>query len=191
MAEVTRARLRAAVTIVIDLAAESEEPAVRLSRVVLEESAEAAMREPNTRRVADLSFALTDFRAAVDELPYGERSALDAPLRELSAIVDELRRRTALSPSLIEHLTHLRKRVETRRAAVARQGFHPPGTTPPPLPHPPEELARDAAPLRDALRTSGFDTPALDLLIDSPAAVYMSELSNIADELEVITDSSS
>lgn len=187
MAEVTRDALRRLVGEVVAIAGESDEPAVKLSRVVLSDAAEAATREPNTRRMSDLSFALTDLRSAVDELPFGERAAFAGPLSELTELVDELCRRTRLSSSLLEHIRYLSARLEERRAAVARQGFHPPGSTPPPLPHPPAELQQEAVAVRDALRASGFETPALDLLIDAPESVYMSELAAIVDELEVIT----
>lgn len=187
MAEVTRDALRRLVDEVVTLADESDEPAVKLSRVVLRDAADAAMREPNTRRMADLSFALTDLRSAIDELPFSERATFAQPVGELNDLVEELCKRTSLSGSLLEHIRYLSERLEQRRAAVARQGFHPPGSTPPPLPHAPADLQREAIEIRDALRASGFETPALDQLVEQPDSVYMSELAAIVNELEVIT----
>ena len=185
--EVTRANLRRLIDQVVALADESDEPAVKLSRVVLHDAADAAVAQPDARRIADLDFALTDLRAAVDDLPSIERNQFHQPMEELTALITEMRERTRLPQALLDHIARLRTRLEERRIAVSRQGFTPPGTTPPPLPHPTEQLAADAKDIQRALRKAGFDTPSLDQLVDSPQSVYMSELSNIVDELDVIT----
>ena len=139
----------------------------------------------NAARVNDIVFALNDLAAAIDELPAVDAERLTPPLTMMRADLDHLKQQTALDGAVIERIRTLQTKLRERRAAIERQTYRE--GDPEPLPHPPDDLRAEAVPLREQLGAAGFATPALDGLIDDPAALRFHSISDIVDELDVIT----
>jgi len=83
----------------------------------------------------------------------------------LRADVDVLKEATALPAEVVAAIGALRAKLAARKNAIERQTFVEGGDTAP-LPHPPEELARDAGALRVLLHSLAFGT--LTPYIDDP-----------------------
>ena len=158
---------------------------LELSLSVLANAIAGAREEVNAARVSDIEFALNDLAASVDELPATDVERVAAPLQMMRDDLDRLKEATSLDASVIARIRALQTKLRARRAAIERQTFREGGDDAP-LPHPPEELREEALPLRDALAAAGFATPALDALIDDPAALRFHSINEIVDELDVI-----
>ena len=160
-------------------------PQLNLCFSVVENAIAAARDGINAARVSDVDFALNDLAAAVGDLPAGDAERLAASLEMLRADVDALKAETALHPGVIDRVRALQAKLRARRSAIERQTYREGGGGEP-LPHPPEQLRTEAAPLREQLAGAGFATPALDALIDDPSSLRFHSINDIVDELDVI-----
>lgn len=158
---------------------------LELSLSVLANAIAGARDGLNAARVGDIEFALNDLAAAVDELPAADANRLAEPLQLMREDLGRLKEATSLDAGVVAQIRALQTKLRARRAAIERQTYREGGGDEA-LPHPPDELRAEAVPLRDALAAAGFATPALDGLIDDPAALRFHSLGKIFDELDVI-----
>lgn len=159
---------------------------IELTLSVLANAVAAAHHSLTAAAVNDIEFALNDLAAVIGELSAADAAKVSEPLTLLQDDVARLKENTSLSPAVINAIRALQAKLKTRRTAVERQTYWPEGTPPDPLPHPPEELQRDAAPLRQNLAAAGFVTPALDTFISDPQALRFHSINEIINELDVI-----
>jgi hypothetical protein len=159
----------------------------KLTVALLRNAAEAAIADATPRSVADLDFALNDVGALVRELPEDAAGEFDRAVSACREVVDALKSEVTLPAEVLASLHGLREKLTIRRTAIDRATYRDPGTEAPPLPNDPATLREEALQLRDGLQRAGFDTPALSRLIDSPATFYRGELSELVDELDVIS----
>ena len=160
-------------------------PQLELSLSVLANAIAGARGAVNAARVNDIEFALNDLAAAIDELPAADPNRLAAPLQMMRDDLEQLKSAVSLDAAVVARIRALQTRLRERRAAIERQTYREEASAEA-LPHPPEELRDDALPLRDALASAGFATPALDALIGDPASLRFHSINEIVDELDVI-----
>ncbi|HEX8152838.1 MAG TPA: hypothetical protein VF698_06930 [Thermoanaerobaculia bacterium] len=166
-------------------AAQIEDPQFRLGLTVLASAVQAARDSGvNAARVNDIDFALNDLAGAVDFLG-ADAEKVTGPLALLRDDVNRLRESTALPAELVARIGAFRTKLKARRSAIERQTYREGGGEEP-LPHPPEELRDEAVPIRRELTAAGFETPALDALLEDPQSLRFHSLTAILDELEVI-----
>lgn len=169
-------------------AAIGDDPAaleIRIASNVLANALEGAKQEgANAARVNDIEFALNDLIAAVDDA--GAPDAVYSAIALLQNDVAKLRADVALPKELIATIRDLQAKLRVRAKALERGQYRAEGTEAEPLPHPPEELHELAVPLRRQLTAAGFLTPALDALIDDPAAFRFHHINELVDELDTI-----
>jgi hypothetical protein len=163
-----------------------DDPQFRLGMSMLENAVAAAKVRVNAARVSDIDFALGDLGNAVEYLGSDEAAEVAPIIDMLRDDVGRLREATALPQELLSSIALLQKKLKARRSAIERQTYQEGGTDEP-LPHPPAELQSDALPIRDALSSAGFDTPALDTLIDEPDSLRFHSISAVIDELEIVS----
>jgi hypothetical protein len=159
---------------------------IRLATAMLRNAADAATSALSPRTVSDMEFALNDLLSVADELPVSDRAAIDPALRTISDVVRSAKGAAALPPPLVERITLLHSKLRERKSAIEREPFRPPGSAPEALPHEPATLQPEAETLRLQLREAGFDTPALDRLIEKGSAFRLSDVRELMEELEVI-----
>jgi succinylarginine dihydrolase len=149
-------------------------------------NAVAAAREGgvNAARVSDIEFALNDVIGAADSLSAADAATVAPAIDALRGDVAALKEATALPREVVAAIEALRAKLAARKSAIERQTFVEGGGAP--LPHPPEELARDASALRGRLAEAGFSTPALDAFLDDPAELRFHGIVEMLDELETL-----
>jgi hypothetical protein len=161
---------------------------VRLGTDVLSNAVANAASGVNAAAVNEIEFALNDVAGAVGELSAPDAANLLPMVEMLQRDVVALKELTALAPEVIASIRALQAKLKIRRGAIERQTFVENASDAAPLPHPPEELRAEALPLRDTLTSSGFATPALDILIDDPSSLRFHSINEIIDELDVIAE---
>ena len=155
---------------------------VQLAVGVLGNAIDGAANGVNAAAVNEIAFALNDVSAAVADAP-----AIEPVVAMLQKDVDALKSATALPADVVSAARDLQSKLKVRKNAIERQTYVENAGEP--LPHAPETLRGEALPLRERLLRAGFATPALDLLIDDPAALRFHSINDIVDELDVILDS--
>ena len=159
---------------------------MQLTINLLANAIEAAGQGVSAAVVNDIEFALNDVAAAIADLSAADAERIAPIVTLLQDDVERLKETTSLSPAVRDAIRAFRSKLKERAAAIERQTYRPEGTPEAPLPHPPEELQREAVQLRQQLAAAGFGTPALDAFIGDPASLRFHSLNDIANELEVI-----
>jgi hypothetical protein len=159
---------------------------MQLTIGMLSNAVDAAGRGTSAAAVNDIEFALNDLAGVVGELNAADADRVAPILTLLQDDVARLKETTALPPTVMNAIRSLQTKLKTRRAAIERQTYRPEGAPEQPLPHAPQELQREAVPLRQELATAGFSTPALDGLIADPSSLRFHSISEILNELDVI-----
>ena len=180
MLEASLFQLRTAIASIED---EVTLPQLELTVSVLARAVAAAREALNAARVSDIEFALNDVAGVADSLSSDDAAAIAPAIDMLRADVDVLKEATALPAEVVAAIGALRAKLAARKNAIERQTFVEGGDTAP-LPHPPEELARDAGALRTRLEEAGFATPALDAFLGDPAELRFHGIVEMIDELE-------
>lgn len=158
---------------------------LRIALNVLAANVAAAKDSINASKVSDIEFALNDLVAAADELPADDASRIAKPLQMIRTDVASLHRLTALPEDLVKAIHELQAKLRMRREAIERQTLREDiGDLT--LPHPPDALRPEAKPMRERLHAAGFETPALDVLIERPAEFLFHSINELLDELDVI-----
>ena len=160
-------------------------PELELSVSVLANAVAAARDGINAARVSDIEFALNDVAGAADSLSASDAEAIAPALAQVRSDVDALKAAAALPPDVVAAIDAFRRKLAARKSAIERQTFVEGGA--PPLPHPPEELARDANALRARLADAGYATPAIDAFLAAPAELRFHNVVEMIDELDVIS----
>lgn len=181
MLEASLFQLRTAMDSIAD---ETMLPTLELTVSVLANAVAAARAGVNAARVSDIEFALNDVAGVADSLSANDAAAIAPAIDMLRADVDVLKAETALPREVVEAIEAFRAKLATRKRAIERQTFVE--GDPPPLPHPPEELAGDAEALRARLAEAGFATPAIDAFLDAPAELRFHSVVAMIDELETL-----
>jgi hypothetical protein len=182
MLEASLFQLRTAIASIED---ETLLPQLELTASVLANAIAAARDGVNAARVNDIEFALNDVIGAADSLSAADAAAVAPAIELLRADVAELKAATALPREVVDAIDAFRAKLSARKSAIERQTFVE-GEVPP-LPHPPEELAREAGALRARLAEAGFSTPALDTFLDDAGELRLYRIVEMIDELDVIT----
>jgi hypothetical protein len=159
---------------------------MQLTISVLANAIEAAGQGVSAATVNDIEFALNDVAGMMGELNAADVERIAPIVTVLQDDVARLKESTSLPPAIINGIRAFQAKLKTRRAAVERATYRPEGAPEEPLPHLPEELQREAVPLRQQLAAAGFATPALDGLIAEPAALRFHSINEILNELDVI-----
>lgn len=139
----------------------------------------------NAARVNDIEFAMNDLIAAVDDEGNAPEGVF-AAIAMLQNDVAKLRASTAIPKEMISEIRELQMKLRARAKAMERAQYRAEGSTPEPLPHPPEELRALAVPLARQLAGLGFSTPSLDELIAGHDELRYHTLNEVVDELDVI-----
>lgn len=160
-------------------------PQLDLCTNVLANAVEAARDGVNPARVSDIEFAVNDLAGAIDELPQVDAERIAPLLEMLRNDVEALKTATALDPAVGANIRTLQGKLRERMKAMERQTFVEGGSEAP-LPHPPEELLRDAVPLARQLFDAGFATPVLDAFLAEPQELRFHTMRELIDELDVI-----
>ncbi len=159
---------------------------IRLPLSVLASAIEAASQSMSAAAINDVEFALNDVAAVVDQLGAADAERIAPIVALLQADVARLKDETALPSAVLDAIRALQGKLRVRRAAIERQTYRAEGAPEEPLPHAPEELQREALPIRQRLASAGFVTPALDGLIAEPSSLRFHSISEILNELDVI-----
>ena len=136
--------------------------------------------------VNDIEFALNDVAASIADLSAADAERIAPIVTTLQDDVERLKESTSLAPVVINAVKALQAKLKARRAAIERQTYRPEGAPETALPHPPEDLQREAVPLRQQLAAAGFATPALDSLIADASSLRFHSINEILNELDVI-----
>ncbi len=161
-------------------------PQMQLTINVLSNAVEAAGASVNPAVVNDIEFALNDVAAAVGELSAADAERIAPIVTLLQDDVARLKEATSLPSAMVNGIRAFQIKLKARRAAIERQTYRPEGAPEEPLPYPPPELQREAAPLRQQLAAAGFSTPALDALIADANSLRFHSINEILNELDVI-----
>ncbi len=167
-------------------AAASSVNEMQLTINLLASAIEAARQGVSPAIVNDIEFALNDVAGAIADLSAADAERIAPIVTLLQDDVARLKESTSLPQVVINSIRGLQTKLKARRAAIERQTYRPEGTPEEPLPHPAEELRREAAPLREKLAAAGFTTPALDGLIADPSSLRFHSITDILNELDVI-----
>ena len=159
---------------------------MQLTIDILSNAVEAARHGVSAAAVNDIEFALNDVAGAVGELSAADADRIAPIVTMLQDDVARLKEATALPPSVVNGIRTFQMKLKARRAAIERQTYRPEGSPEEPLPHPPEELRREAVPLKQQLAAAGFATPALDGLIADQSSLRFHSINEILNELDVI-----
>jgi hypothetical protein len=160
---------------------------LQLTLGVVAHAVDGVAQSLSAASVNDLEFALNDLAGVADQLSGDDEAAIAPVVAMMRDDVARLKEATSLPATVLAAIAALQTKLKARRSAIERQLYRTEGTPEQPLPHPPEELREEAMPLREALATAGFSTPALDALIVDPSSLVFQSLRDISDELEVIT----
>ncbi|HVT05158.1 MAG TPA: hypothetical protein VHL58_17475 [Thermoanaerobaculia bacterium] len=161
---------------------------LRLGETVLQRAVYELLEEVNPRTVKDTEFALNDLIGFVGELSDTDSGNLEPAFERLKSELLTIKSSAVLPNDLVARLTDLRGKLVTRRKAIDRDTYRDPGVAAEPLPHDPATLRKDAARLREELQRSGFGTPVMDKLVDGSEEFRMHDLSELIDEIDVITE---
>ncbi|HMC20622.1 MAG TPA: hypothetical protein VKL19_02125 [Thermoanaerobaculia bacterium] len=159
---------------------------MQLTISVLSNAIEAAEHGMSAAAVNDIEFALNDVAGMLGELNATDAERIAPIVTVLQDDVARLKESTSLPSTVINGIRVFQTKLKARRAAVERSTYRPEGAPEEPLPHPPEDLQREAVPLRQQLAAAGFATPALDGLIAEPASLRFHSINEILNELDVI-----
>ena len=159
---------------------------MQLTITVLSQAIESAQQHLSAAVVNDIEFALNDVAGAVGELSAADAERIAPIVTLLQDDVARLKESTSLPAAVINSIRGFQTKLKVRRTAIERQTYRPEGSPPEPLPHPPEELQREAVPLRQQLAAAGFATPALNGLIADPSSLRFHSITEILNELDVI-----
>lgn len=159
---------------------------MRLTISVLSNAVDATAGGVSPAAVNDIEFALNDVAAAVGELSAADAERIAPIVAVLQDDVARLKEATSLPTPVVSGIRAFQTKLKARRAAIERQTYRPEGAPEEPLPHPPQDLQREAEPLRRQLAAAGFSTPALDGLISDPSSLRFHSISEILNELDVI-----
>ena len=181
MIEASLFQLRTAIASIED---ETMLPQLELTASVLANAIAAARDGINAARVNDIEFALNDVAGAYDSLSFNDAAAIAPAIDMLRSDVAVLKEATALPRDVAAAIDAFRAKLAARKHAIERQTFAEDGGAP--LPHPPEELARDGEALRARLKEAGFPTPALDAFLEQAAELRFHGIVEMLDELEVV-----
>jgi hypothetical protein len=181
MLEASLFQLRTAIAAIED---ETTLPQLELTVSVLANAIAAARDGVNAARVSDIEFALNDVAGAYDSLSFNDAAAIAPAIDMLRSDVAVLKEATALPRAVIDAMNALRAKLAARKSAIERQTFVEGGASP--LPHPPDELARDAGALRERLAEAGFATPAIDAFLAEPTELRFHGVVEMIDELDVL-----
>jgi hypothetical protein len=159
---------------------------VQLTVNMLANAIESARAGVSPATVNDVEFALSDLAAIVPELSAADADRIEPIVKLLQEDVERLKQATALPPTVTTAIRALQTKLKARRAAIERQTYRPEGSPTEELPHPPQDLQKEAVPLRQQLASAGFSTPALDGLIADPESLRFHSITEILNELDVI-----
>ncbi len=171
-------------TAIADIDDEVTLPQLELTTSMLANAVAAARDGVNAARVRDIEFALNDVAGAADSLSAADAAIIAPALDLLRADVAALQEATVLPAAVVEAVAAFRAKLAARKSAIERQTFVEGGGAP--LPHPPEELARDAQEVRAALADAGFAMPAIDSFLAEPLGLRFHLVVEMIDELEMI-----
>ena len=160
---------------------------MQLTINLLANAIEAAGHGVSAAAVNEIEFALNDVAASIADLSAVDAERIAPIVTLLQDDVERLKESTSLAPPVISAIRAFRGKLKARAVAIERYTFRPEGAPEEPLPHPPEELQREAVPLRQQLAAAGFSTPALDVLVADPASLRFHSINEIVNELDVIT----
>ncbi|HYS53042.1 MAG TPA: hypothetical protein VER58_04670 [Thermoanaerobaculia bacterium] len=152
---------------------------------LLSNAVEAAKQGTSAATVNDIEFALNDLAGVIRELSAADADRIAPIVTMLQDDVERLKEATALPATVTNAIRSFQTKLKTRRAAIEKQTYRE-GSPAVELPHAPQELQREAMPLRQQLATAGFSTPALDALIADPASLRFHSITEILNELDVI-----
>ena len=161
-------------------------PEMQLTVNLLSNAVEGARQGVSAAAVNDIEFALSDVAASVRDLSSADAERIEPIVTMLQEDVARLKEATALSPAVTGAIRAFQTKLKARRAAIEKQTYRPEGSPAEELPHPPQELQREAVPLRQQLTAAGFSTPALDTLIADPTSLRFHSINEILNELDVI-----
>ena len=178
MLEASLFQLRTAMASIDD---ETMLPQLELTTSVLANAVAAARDALNAARVNDIEFAFNDVAGAADSLSASDAETITPAIEMLRADIAALKNATALPDDVVVAIEALRAKLTVRKSAIERQTFVEGGGAP--LPHPPEELARDASALRARLAEAGFATPAIDAFLEKPEELRFHQIVEIIDEI--------
>ena len=153
---------------------------------LLSNAVEAAKKGTSAATVNDVEFALNDLSGVIRELNAADADRIAPIVTMLQDDVARLKEGTALPATVTNAIRSFQTKLKTRRAAIEKETYRPEGSPAEELPHAPQELQREAMPLRQQLATAGFSTPALDALIADPTSLRFHSITEILNELDVI-----
>jgi Asp-tRNA(Asn)/Glu-tRNA(Gln) amidotransferase C subunit len=159
---------------------------MQLTTSMLMHAVDAARQGTSPATVNDIAFALNDLAGVVRELNAVDADRVEPIVKLLQDDVARLKESTALPAAVSSAIRAFQSKLKARRAAIERQTYRPQGAPPEELPHAPQELQREAIPLRQQLAAGGFATPALDGLIGDPSSLRFHSITEILNELDVI-----
>ena len=159
---------------------------MQLTIGLLSNAIEGAAGSVSAAAVSDIEFALNDVAASLADLSAGDAERIAPIVTLLQEDVERLKESASLPPAVVDNIRAFQSKLKARRAAIERSTFRPEGAAAEPLPHAPEELQREAVPLRRQLAAAGFATPALDALIADATSLRFHSLGEIVNELDVI-----
>jgi hypothetical protein len=190
--EQTRTRLNGALTALsASLASITEEMflmQIELGKKVLERAISALSEEVNLRNVKDCEFALHDVIGFSGELSAEDAAPLEPSFATLKSELTAIKATVALPDDLLSRLSGLRAKLVARCRAIERATYREPGSPEEPLPYDPATLTTDADGFRAELQRAGFETPFMDRLVAEPGQLRMRDLSDLVDEIDVITE---
>ena len=161
-------------------------PEMQLMVSLLSNSVDAARQGVSAATVNDIEFALNDVAGAIRDLSAADAERIEPIVTMLQEDIALLKESTALPSAVANAVRGFQTKLKARRAAIERQTYRPEGAPPEELPHPPQELQREASPLKQQLAAAGFSTPALDGLISDPESLRFHSITEILNELDVI-----
>ena len=159
---------------------------MQLTINLLSNAVEAAHQGVSPAVVNDIEFALNDVAAAIADLSAADAERIAPIVAILQDDVERLKESTSLAPAVVNAIKALQTKLKARRSAIERQTYRPEGSPEEPLPHPPQELQREAVPLRQQLAAAGFATPALDGFLADATSLRFGSIGEILNELDVI-----
>jgi hypothetical protein len=160
---------------------------MQLTISMLANAVDAARQGVSAAAVNDVEFALNDLSAVLGELSAADADRIGPIVAMLQDDVARMKEANELPATVTSAIRAFQTKLKARRAAIERQTYRPEGSPEEPLPHPPQELQREAMPLREKLSGAGFSTPALDALIADPASLRFHSITDILNELDVIS----
>src|SRR5436190_12556816 len=159
---------------------------MQLTVGLLSNAIDTARQGVSAATVNEIEFALNDVASAMGDLSAADADRIAPIVTLLQDDLERLKESTSLAPSVITAIRGFQKKLKTRREAIERQTYRPEGSPEEPLPHPPDELQKEAVPLRQQLAAAGYSTPALNTLIADPSSLLFHSITDIVNELDVI-----